>query len=571
MFRHTLLLTVMLVTACGGGGGGGGDAPAAPTSSANPDTATVNEDRSVDVSVADNDVNVDSSTVRIASQPSNGQAHASNGLVTYTPTPNFNGTDNFTYRVNSTNGTGNPSATVTITVNPVNDSPSASDDNATTTVNTPVTIAVIANDEDVDHIASELTVATTVNPTNGRNSISGNQVTYTPDTGFTGTDSFSYSLTDPAGASSRAEVTITVNPITTTSLSVSSLTVPTSNYVSETNNALDDVADTILVSESIEFEIGANPVSFVVSLIGPSTLALDSLAIIDVTSPDGTTFPRRQVIFCDLGLCTIQVPKTPNIEIQSGTWSLRLGTLADSTDVVAFEEYELGVASRVGPAPEAAPSIAIKPHATGNLAASHINEILNTLVEIAADSDIILIVDPLIKLTEAAFAEVDSDFRDASTSEMVMLGDLDKVNLYFIESFSGAGGGGLLGISGGLPGSLGIESEYNGVLINATATSGSDVDFYLRTTAEITFHEVAHLLGLYHTSESDGELHDIIDDTPECTGSADLNDPGSDVNFDECPDGLNPMFWEQDLANPKDVLTDDQRAVMRSAPIVDLD
>ena len=58
--------------------------------------------------------------------PSNGSlgAVATNGKVNYTPNPNFNGTDSFTFKVND--GTVDSSvATVTITVTAVNDTPTA--------------------------------------------------------------------------------------------------------------------------------------------------------------------------------------------------------------------------------------------------------------------------------------------------------------------------------------------------------------------------------------------------------------------------------------------------------------
>ena len=55
--------------------------------------------------------------------------------MTYTPNANFNGTDTFTYEVSDGNG-GTAQATVTITVNAVNDAPVAVDDTYTTNEDT---------------------------------------------------------------------------------------------------------------------------------------------------------------------------------------------------------------------------------------------------------------------------------------------------------------------------------------------------------------------------------------------------------------------------------------------------
>ena len=72
----------------------------------------------------DSDPNGDPLTAVLVSGPSNAASFTLNadGTFTYTPTANFAGTDTFTYRAND--GTSNSNlATVTLTVNPVNDAP----------------------------------------------------------------------------------------------------------------------------------------------------------------------------------------------------------------------------------------------------------------------------------------------------------------------------------------------------------------------------------------------------------------------------------------------------------------
>jgi subtilisin family serine protease len=92
---------------------------------------------------------------------------------------------------------------------PPNQVPVARDDTASTNKNTAVTIGVLANDTDPD--GDTLTVAVTEEPSNGtatRNA--DNTVTYTPNAGFVGTDSFRYSASDGKGGVSIARVTVTV-------------------------------------------------------------------------------------------------------------------------------------------------------------------------------------------------------------------------------------------------------------------------------------------------------------------------------------------------------------------------
>lgn len=89
----------------------------------------------------------------------------------------------------------------------------AHDDTAITKVGTPVTIDVMANDDQANWVSASLT-----NPANGKLSSGGsNKVVYTPNAGFKGTDTFKYTLKDSSGNVSTATVTITVSDSGTTS------------------------------------------------------------------------------------------------------------------------------------------------------------------------------------------------------------------------------------------------------------------------------------------------------------------------------------------------------------------
>ncbi len=116
------------------------------------------------------------------------------GIATYTPAPNFSGTDTFTYVIDDGDG-GTATGTVTVVLHPVNDPPSAQPDAAATDEDVPVTIDVLANDVDIDSVT--LTVVSATAGANGTTVVNGDgTVTYTPNPGFSGVDTFTYTVSD---------------------------------------------------------------------------------------------------------------------------------------------------------------------------------------------------------------------------------------------------------------------------------------------------------------------------------------------------------------------------------------
>ena len=181
---------------------------------ASDDVDTTDEDTPVTVSVLDNDSDVDGDTLTVtnATDPANGSVVINaDGTITYTPDPDFNGTDTFDYTISDGNGV-TDTATVDITINPINDDPVANDDADTTDEDTPVTVSVLDNDTDVD--GDTLTVTNATDPANGSVVINADgTITYTPDPDFNGTDTFDYTISDGNGGTDTATVTVTVNPI----------------------------------------------------------------------------------------------------------------------------------------------------------------------------------------------------------------------------------------------------------------------------------------------------------------------------------------------------------------------
>jgi VCBS repeat-containing protein len=183
------------------------------------DTFTATQDTPLSIAapgVLANDTDPQSQplTAVVATQPANGTVSmAADGSFTYTPSSGFTGSDTFTYTATNGTNTSGP-ATVTITVHPANQPPTAADDGFTATQDTPLSIAapgVLANDTDPEN--SALTAVLVSNASNGNVSLAPDgSFTYTPNSGFTGEDSFTYKSSDGQLQSGIATVTITVSP-----------------------------------------------------------------------------------------------------------------------------------------------------------------------------------------------------------------------------------------------------------------------------------------------------------------------------------------------------------------------
>jgi hypothetical protein len=178
------------------------------------DSVTTGYNTPVTIAVLANDSDPDNDPLTITAA-----GPASRGTVTitgdgttllYTPTTNLCGPDSFTYTVSDGRG-GSAAASVTVAVGcPENLPPIAGDDTATTAFNTPVTVAVLANDTDGN--ADPLTVVAVSGAARGIATIAvnGQSVTYAPTTGLCGVDTFTYTVSDGHGANATASVTVTV-------------------------------------------------------------------------------------------------------------------------------------------------------------------------------------------------------------------------------------------------------------------------------------------------------------------------------------------------------------------------
>ena len=173
------------------------------------DTASTVHDTVLNASVAGNDSDPEGDTLSYSLL--GGASHGSvtvnaDGSYTYTPTAGYVGADAFTYTADDGNG-GTDTATVSISV--TNAAPVAGNDTATTAYETPVSGDVSGNDSDPNGDA--LTYALATGPAHGSVIVNANGTYgYTPANGYSGADSFGYTVSDGVGGTATATVNITV-------------------------------------------------------------------------------------------------------------------------------------------------------------------------------------------------------------------------------------------------------------------------------------------------------------------------------------------------------------------------
>jgi large repetitive protein len=188
------------------------------------DVATVDEDSGASmIDVRLNDTDIDGGTLRVIATTDG--AKGTVGIpgdgpwVLYTPNTDANGSDSFTYTVSDGNG-GTDTATVAVTITPVNDPPDAADDGIPTPIRIargsgPVSIGVLANDTTGPDDAETLQITSVTQGSQGTVAIEagGLSLTYDPAGQTTGLDVFTYTISDGHGGFDTATVRVEVAKI----------------------------------------------------------------------------------------------------------------------------------------------------------------------------------------------------------------------------------------------------------------------------------------------------------------------------------------------------------------------
>jgi hypothetical protein len=141
------------------------------------------EDIALPITLTATDVEGDALTFTIVASPAHGVLTGTGANVTYTPAPDYHGPDSFTFTANDGQVDSN-TATIAITVRPVNDAPVAHDQSLATDEDTPLPIVLTASDIDGD----VLVYAILTPPQHGTLTGTGGNLTYTPAADYNGPD-----------------------------------------------------------------------------------------------------------------------------------------------------------------------------------------------------------------------------------------------------------------------------------------------------------------------------------------------------------------------------------------------
>ena len=229
---------------------------------------TLSEDNVQMITLQGTDADGDPLTYALSTQPQHGTIVLNNNIATYTPNQNYNGTDTFTFQAVDTSGALSNAATVDLTLNPVNDAPTPIDQNLKAHATGTRTIILTATDPEMDLVRFQLAG----NPQNGTVTLVGRTVTYTPNAGFVGTDSFTFQGTDSNGAVSSTVGTINLDISTVNSAPV--VNNQTLSTAEDTVGRI-DVTGTDAEGDTLTYSIVSQPRHGTISISG-SQMAYDA-------------------------------------------------------------------------------------------------------------------------------------------------------------------------------------------------------------------------------------------------------------------------------------------------------
>lgn len=177
---------------------------------ANPGSATFLEDSTANsITLSGTDIDTAQAlTFTVVSGPTHGSLGGNGANLTYTPAPDYTGPDSLTFEVSDATSTSAP-ATFTLDVTPTNDLPVATDQSASGTEDTDLSITLAATDIDGD----PLTYSVVAGPTNGTLTGTPPNLTYRGHLDLNGSDSFTFLANDGTGDSNEGVVSITLTSV----------------------------------------------------------------------------------------------------------------------------------------------------------------------------------------------------------------------------------------------------------------------------------------------------------------------------------------------------------------------
>ena len=308
-----------------------------------PSAFTTQEDTPISITLAGTDVDGDDLIFDIAAQPASGALFGSPPDLIYSPGPNFNGTDAFSFTLFDGELTSLP-VPISISVTAANDLPIAVSQSLTTTADTPLAITLVGSDVDNDALSFSIVGL----PTGGSLTGALPNVVYTPNGSFTGIDNFTFTVSDGFGTSIEASVSISVSESASTPPENSApvadaltISTPTETPTGITLSGFD--AD----SDPLQFSIVSLPTNGALSGTPPDLLytpdtnfaGADSFlfTVADEQDTSDAATVTIRVVESEITLFSAVLPGSRSVEVDATATAFATLINAGSVDAVACE------------------------------------------------------------------------------------------------------------------------------------------------------------------------------------------------------------------------------------------
>ena len=268
---------------------------------AKPVTVRLQEDTPTAISLVANDIDKDTLSYRLLTNPSYGTLSGTGQALTYSPGANYIGPDSFTYTVSDGAADSN-SATVSIVVTAVDDAPTANHQSTMTKVDRSASIALTGSDVD----SETLSFVIAAQPKHGTLAFGSDftldgKLVYTPKAGYTGSDSFAFKISDGTTDSTPATISVNVTPNHAPMAHLQAVTTAEDAPAIVTLEGSDPDGDTVI------YKVVASPSHGALSGTAPNLTYTPSR---DFVGPDSFAFKVNDGV-ADSALTSVSITVTP--------------------------------------------------------------------------------------------------------------------------------------------------------------------------------------------------------------------------------------------------------------------
>ena len=299
---------------------------------------------------------------------------------------------------------------------------------------------------------------------------------------------------------------------------------------------------------SFDLTVEEGESSFLVYAKAPMITHL--VAIVNVIGPGGESVVAPNSLVSNIGESALLIPQIPAIVIVPGVYTVfvesRVGTTVGAIVKTAADGFQVIDATFWVATSSGELKTEEDREALAAIYRTRGDQIFNSqglgIGEITFADPPQAVIDEYASIAVPAFAPP-TELSEVCLEMSEAFGDDRSVHLVLVDEITDVGGesNGTLGIASGIPGATILGGMWTSCVLVTANLDG----FGAADNAGTVWHEVGHLLGLFHTSESSGDSFDFFNDTPECAFAKDANADGFVDKF-ECPDGSNFIFYNSE-------------------------